>query len=191
MSGFGPIGSTPQGSVRFPYGRFATDDLGSVPVASLDRQNTYLTVDITTISDDSSVYTVDQIVYFSTVAVTSFFPAAGSFTFTGYTPTTSWVFPPDRISWVGLESLHIGSSDSRLSLIVVEGLHGGSSDSRLTTVAIETLRSISDAPTQAQITHESLEVSHAGSAEARSTGVYVEVLWGFRKNTGYPRITIF
>lgn len=69
-------------------------------------------------------------------------PGAAQITFTGYAPTLSYIFPGDRISWIGVEVLHVGVPLARVSWMGLEVLHPGSSSARVSWIGVEVLRSI-------------------------------------------------
>lgn len=60
----------------------------------------------------------------------------------GQAYTFSYTFPPDRVSWFGLEVLHSGVSTARVSWLGLEVLHPGVSTARVSWFGIEVLRSI-------------------------------------------------
>jgi hypothetical protein len=69
-------------------------------------------------------------------------PGAAQITFSGYAPTLSYTFPANRISWMGVEVLHVGVSLARVSWMGVEVLHIGDSSARVSWMGVEVLRSI-------------------------------------------------
>lgn len=79
----------------------------------------------------------------STLAGSSYSPGNATITFTGYGPSLDYIFPGDRVSWIGLEVLHPGVQLGRVSWIGVEVLHPSDAQlARLSWIGVEVLRSI-------------------------------------------------
>jgi hypothetical protein len=101
------------------------------------------------------------------------FPNPGRLIFGGGQAVTFTAKP--RVSWLGVEALHVGRASALVTWLGVEALHVGVSSALVTWTGVEVLRTTSTIPTISAVTWMGAEVAHIGAASERITWVGAEV----------------
>lgn len=155
MASFGPRGASPTGAIGFPNTYFSTSaGVGAGPVGSFSapfeltnpRSYNYTYLDSGEVVD-AGVVAGFPVQAGSGITV-NYTPGNASLTFTGYAPVVSLAVVPIRTTWIGLETLHVGSAGGRTSFIALEVLRSLGTTLTLAIVTwfgVEVLRTVAPA----------------------------------------------
>lgn len=164
MSGFRPTGTGPTATLDSPtIVQVTFTPVAAFPVAAIPTGVSQL---IVVPSSSDSGMTLSGATPDSAFNWT-FFPASGSMTLGGATPTRTQVFPY-RISWIGVEAASSGGSFARVSTFNVSVSHAGVAASRISSLEIEVLRTTTNAPTEVHTSWIGVEVLRALDQNTRA-----------------------